>query len=220
MRTNRNCGIVASLVVLAAGSIAIAQPSKKADAAKPSPEEQMALCMQMCGEAATPGPEHAHLAKGVGTWNGKMTMYMPLPDSEPMKADCLSTITSVLGGRFFACESKSDMGPMGMFEGHGVYGFDNVSKEYTAIWYDTMGTGMATGTGERSSDGKTMTWTLTFNCPVKKGPITMRQIERVTGPDTMVMEMYGPNMLTGEEYKMMEIAYTRDSAHAGVSAGH
>lgn len=218
MRINRTSGIAATLVLLAAGSIAIAQPAKKAETPTPSPEEMMAICMQACAEAATPGPEHAHLAKGVGTWNGKVTMYMPGMD--PMKSECKTTITSKLDGRFVECATKGDMAEMGAFEGYGIYGFDNVSKQYTTIWYDSMGTGMAIGTGELSSDSKTMTWTLTYNCPVKKGPIQMRQIERVTGPDTMVLEMHGPNPLTGEVTKMMEIAYTRDSAHAGVSGGH
>ena len=221
MRQSRSLTVAAAVLALTAGSIAIAQPAKKVEVpATDDMQAQMAAkmqeCMVACAEAATPGPEHARLAKGVGTWKGQVTMYMPGMD--PMKSECVTTITSKLDGRFFECETKGDMAEMGPFEGYGITGFDNVSKEYTTIWYDCMGTGMAIGTGELSSDGATMTWTLTYNCPVKKGPIQMRQIERVTGPDTMVLEMHGPNPLTGEDSKMMEISYKREKAQASATS--
>jgi hypothetical protein len=36
----------------------------------------------------------------------------------------------------------------------------------------------------------------------------MRNVEKITGPDTMTLEMYVPGM-DGKDFKMMEIAYTR-----------
>ncbi len=231
MNMTRNSGLIAACIILAAGSIAIAQPAAKQPAkqasqptakqpapAAPLSKEQaqakMQECMMACMEAATPGSEHERLAKGVGTWNGKVIMYMP--EMEPTKSDCVTTVTARMDGRFFECQTKGEMPGMGPFEGGGICGFDNVAKQYQTVWYDCMGTGMAMGTGELSSDGQTMTWTLTYNCPVKKGPVQMRQIEKITGPDTMTLEMHGPNPLTGEEFKMMEIAYTRDKAQAAV----
>ena len=43
------------------------------------------------------------------------------------------------------------------------------------------------------------------------------QIERITGKDTRVMEMYGTDPKSGKEFKMMEIALTRKSGAAPVS---
>lgn len=218
MRTKNLTAIIGACVLVVAGSAAVAQPAKKADPASLknlSPEEQMQVCMQACMEAATPGPEHAHLAKGVGTWNGKVTMYMPGMD--PIVNQCVTTVRPSVDGRFVQIDSKGDMGEMGPFEGHGICGYDNVAKTYQSVWYDCMGTGMAIGTGELSSDGMTMTWTLTFNCPVTKQPTQMKQIERVTGPDSMVLEMHAPNPITGEISKVMDIEYTRDHSQAAAT---
>jgi hypothetical protein len=224
MRKSTSTFIVAAVLAVTAGTIAIAQPAKQpasptTDDAQAKMAAEMQACMMACAEASTVGPEHERLAKSVGTWKGQVTMYMPMPGMDAMKSECTTIITPRMDGRFFECDTKGDMGEMGPFEGAGISGFDNVSKQYTQVWYDCMGTGMAVGTGELSSDGSIMTWTLTYNCPVKKGPVQMRQIERVTGPDTMVLEVHGPNPLTGDDFKMMEISYKREKAQAAATTG-
>lgn len=229
-----------------AASFAFAQPSKDTKAVKPAqttkqtaqPAKQTAqpagdhkmeappgmseADMKACMEAATPGPMHEHLAASVGTWTGKSKMWMA-EGMEPTVSDMTSEITSIMDGKFTKCESKGDMPGMGPFSGFGVYGYDNVSKKFQSTWLDNMGTGMMTGTGELSSDGKTMTWTYTFNCPIQKKPVMMREVERSTGKDTMTLEMFGPDPKTGKEYKIMEISLTRTGGAAktaDVKSGH
>lgn len=223
MRKSTSTFIASAILAAAAGTIAIAQPAKAptqpVDDAQAQAMAKMQECMMACAEAATVGPEHERLAKAVGTWKGQVTMYMPMPGMDPMKSECITTIAPRMDGRFFECQTKGDMGEMGLFEGGGVVGYDNVAKQYQTVWFDSMGTGMAIGSGELSSDGATMTWTLTYNCPVKKGPVQMQQIERITGPDTMVLEVSGPNPLTGENFKMMEISYKREKAQAAATGG-
>jgi hypothetical protein len=113
-----------------------------------------------------------------------------------------------MGGRFMKLEFSGDM--MGEpFNGLGLYGYDNVSKKFTSVWVDSMGTGMMQGTGELSADGKVLTWKFTFNCPIAKKPVVMREVETITGPNTRKLEMFGPEPKTGKEYKMMVIEFTR-----------
>ena len=171
--------------------------------------------MKACEEAATPGPNHAFLTEAVGTWTGKSTMWMSA-GAPPMTSECTSVIKPLLDGRFTTCEVSGDMAGMGPFNGFGLYGYDNVSKKFQMTWVDSCGTGMANGTGELSSDGRTMTWTFTCPCPIQKKPVTFREVERRTGKDSMTLEMYGPDIQTGKEYKMMEIAFTRKP---GATAG-
>jgi len=111
-------------------------------------------------------------------------------------------------GRFTRCEVKGDMPMMGKFEGLGVYGYDNVAKQFQASWVDNMGTGMMTGTGELSKDGKTLTWTMHFNDPMTGKATVMREVDTYTADDALTMEMYGPGP-DGKEAKMMEIKCTR-----------
>lgn len=186
------------------------QPSKQAAPAHAPelPPGMSAADMQACMEAGTPGPMHQHLLDAVGVWHGKSTMWMT-PAAEPLKSECVSTITSAMDGRFTKCEMQGDMPGMGPFNGFGISGYDNVAKKFQASWIDNCGTGIMNGTGELSSDGKTLTWNYTYNCPITRKPAVMREVDRRTGKDTMTMEMYSTDPGTGKEFKMMEIAFTR-----------
>jgi hypothetical protein len=183
--------------------------------------------MEACMAAGTPGPNHEFLAKAIGTWDGKMRMWMT-PEAPVIESTCTTVISSAMDGRFTKCETTGEMpGMPGPFNGFGLYGYDNVGKTFQSVWIDNCGTGMMRGKGELSSDGKTLTWTYDYNCPIAKGPVKMREIERWTGPNSMVLEMYGPDK-TGKEFKMMEITSTRKAGASpaagaratGMGAGH
>ena len=137
--------------------------------------------------------------------------------TEPTLSECTTNVTSIMDGRYIKTEVLGDMPGMGPFNGFGISGFDNVSQKYVSTWIDNCGTGIMTGTGELSADAKTMTWTFTYNCPIQKKPVTMRQVEHYTGHDTMTLEMFGPDPKTGKEYKSMEISYTRKPGSAAPS---
>lgn len=171
--------------------------------------------MQACMAAGTPGKMHEFLAKGVGVWEGKNTMWMA-PGMEPMKSECTSTISMLMDGRFTKCEMSGDMPGMGPFTGFGINGFDNVSQKFVSSWIDNCSTGVMQGTGELSPDGKTLTWKYTMNCPITKKPTTMREVQRNTGDNTMTLEMFGIDPKSGKEFKMMEIDFTKTSRTAGL----
>ncbi len=165
--------------------------------------------MQACMTAGTPGKMHEHLMKNTGVWKGKTTMWMGPGMEPPMKSECTSTITAVMDGRYTKNVIEGEMPGMGPFHGMGFNGFDNVSQKFVSTWIDNHSSGIMNGTGEMSADGKTMTWTFTYNCPIRKGPAKMREVHRMTDDNTMVFEMYGDDPKSGKEYKMMEIEFTR-----------
>lgn len=221
------CFAIAGVAAISA-SIALAQTTKEKHPASPpsappsttkaptdkAPPADMPLPpgwtkedMQACEEAGTPGPMHAYLAEGVGVWRGDTTIWMA-PGVEPVKSTCTTTIESMMDGRFFKCETEGDM--MGMpFNGFGLYGYDNVGQKFQSTWIDNCGTGMAQGTGDLSSDQTTLTWKYTYNCPITKKPTTLREIERRVNKNKTTFEIYGVDPKSGKEFKMMEIAYTR-----------
>lgn len=201
----------------------LAEPAKDAKSGAASNQPEMKLPpgwtpddMKACMDAAAPGKMHQYLASAVGTWHGKNKMWMA-PDTDPMNSEGVSTFTPMMDGRFVKCEMSGEMPGMGPFNGFAIYGFDNVSQKFQCTWVDNMGTGMMTGTGELSSDGKTLTWSFNYNCPVTKKPITMREIETMTGPNSKTVEMFGIEPKSGKEFKMMEMAMTR-KGDAGGSA--
>ena len=166
-------------------------------------------------EAGTPGEMHKHLAKAVGEWTCKTKMWMG-PDSSPIESTGTNTVTSLMDGRYFQSEFKGEIPGMGPFTGLGVYGFDNVSETFQSTWIDNHSTGIMIGEGELASDKRTMTWNYTYNCPLREKPARMREIEKITGPNTRTLVMYGSDPKSGKEYKMMEMEMTRKTPERSV----
>ena len=167
--------------------------------------------MQACMAAGTPGKMQALLAGEAGTWQGKQTMWMA-PGAEPMSSDVTSTVKTLMDGRYTQVEVSGDTAGMGPFQGVGIYGYDNVSGKFVGNWLDSHSTGIMTGTGELSSDGKQINWTFNYNCPIAKKPVTMRQTETIGAGNTKVLEMFGVDPKGGgggKEFKMMRIEMTR-----------
>lgn len=158
--------------------------------------------------AGTPGPMHAHLREGVGTWDARVTMWKA-PDSEPIVSSGRVNTTAIMGGRFTQVDMLGEMPGMGPYRGMGIYGYNNVSQQFEAIWIDDHSTNMMRGTGQLARDGKTLTWDFAYMCPIRMAPTVMREIERVEDQDTRSLEMHGADPKTGVEYKMMVIEFTR-----------
>jgi hypothetical protein len=209
--------VIAAALAVVAASIAIAQTSGDSTATGKTeiklPEGWTEADMQACMLAATPGKMHKHLSQAVGVWQGNNTMWMG-PGAEPITSESTSTISSFMDGRFTKSEMKGEMPGMGPYHGFRIDGFDNVSQKFVSTWIDNFGTGIANGEGELASDGKTMTWEYTFNCPLTKKPTTMREVETVTGPNTKTVETYMKDPKSGKEYKMMRIELTKKAGAA------
>jgi hypothetical protein len=214
---NRNRLIASSLIavigLIIVQSIAIGEPSKDS---KPAGQPEIKLPPGWTEDdlkaemmAGTPGKMHERLAKDVGVWQGKCSMWMPPGGGEPMKSDCTMTITSIMDGRYFKSEMSGEMAGMGPYNGFGIGGFDNVSQKFVSTWIDNHSTGILTGTGDLTPDGKTVNWNFTYNCPITKKPVVLRQIDTVTGPGAKTLEMFGADPKTGKEYKMMRIEFTK-----------
>jgi len=64
---------------------------------------------------------------------------------------------------------------------------------------------------ERSlaADVATMTWTYTHSCPITKKLTVRRDVERLTSPDAMTLEMFPADPKSVKEYRMMRMEFTR-----------
>jgi hypothetical protein len=190
-----------------------AKPDMKPPPGMDNMDPKMKEMMEAYTQAAQPGKMHEWLQKSVGTWEGKVKSY-EMPDQPPTESTCTTVITSMMDGRYTRGETRGEMDMMGqkmMFEGFGLYGFDNATQKFEQTWVDNMGTGMLRGTGELSPDGKTLTWHLTCTNPATKEPMNLREVETRTGENAMRLEMYGVDPMdpAGKERKMMEIDFTR-----------
>jgi hypothetical protein len=115
----------------------------------------------------------------------------------------------MMDGKFVRTDVKGEIPGMGPFSGLGLYGYDNVSKQFQSTWIDNMGTTMMQGTGSLSADGKVLTWSLNYHCPITKKPAVMREVDTWIDANTFKLEMFSTFPKTGEEFKSMEIVFTR-----------
>lgn len=174
-------------------------------------QEEWAACNKACLEAGTPGPNHAFLTRGVGTWQGKTKSWMA-PGSEPYSGECTTVISSLFDGRYTKAEitATCESMPGWTFKGVGTYGFDNTSQTFQSTWISNMATNTMCGTGELSSDKKTLTWVYNYTCPYTKKPTAMREVETFVDDNNHKLEIYTTDPKTGKEFKMMEIVSTRE----------
>ena len=181
------------------------------DAAPQMTAEQKAMMEKMM-KAATPGPQHAMLAKLAGDWTCSIKYQMD-PAQPAQEAQSTSTVTTLMDGRYIQETSSGQM--MGApFNGMGLYGYDNVSGKFVSSWIDNMGTGIMSAVGNADAAGKVINWTGSMNDPVTGKATKERMVMTLTDDDHHTFEMFAIPPGGKKEMKMMTINYVRNSAAA------
>lgn len=174
---------------------------KKAEAKEAVDHEAEA---KMWEAAAKPGPEHERLKGLVGTWKAEVKHFH---GPEPEVTQGTSTVTSLMGGRFVQEDFKGEM--MGQpFEGRGITGFDNNTRKYQTVWFDSMGTSITMWDGSYDEATKTIRMTGEMSTPMGV-PVKMRGLDREVDSNKRIFEMYMTMPGADAEMKTMEITYTR-----------
>lgn len=182
-----------------AGS-ALAQ-EKPAQPPTTSPAQDEAL--QALAAAAQPGPAHAELMKRAGDYTTMATFYAP--GTEPQQSTGTAKLKSILGGRFLEEENSGDS--FGQpYSGLRLYGYNNGSKQYEAIWIYNGSTAFLVLDGSSEDNGKTVRYSGAF-----LGPEGARQTLRVTitqnDEDHFVVRLLGQG--PGDTTSTLETTYTR-----------
>ncbi|MBZ0103274.1 MAG: DUF1579 domain-containing protein [Thermoanaerobaculia bacterium] len=191
------------LAAVAGFALVAAAGAQEGAAPQMTPEQQ--AMMEAYQKAGTPGPQHAALAAGAGTWDVVAKSWME-PGAPPVEEAGTATRSMMLGGRVMVEEYQGSM--MGQpFTGHGLHGYDNVSGKYWSTWIDSMSTGLMVSEGTCDEAGNCQ-FTGSWNDPVTKGPVEARMVLRAVSETVEVFEMFGPGP-DGKETKMMELTYTK-----------
>lgn len=202
----RNVLCAAALVVVTAGvtTTVVSQEGKDPQMPEMTPEQK--AMMEKWTAFATPGEQHAILAKKVGKWTGKVKWW-EAPDQTPNESDGSSEFKMVMDGRYLMDHTKGDT-PMGPFEGMGCTGFDNLKQKYVATWIDSMGTGIMFAEGTFDPATKTFNFIGDMPDPMAGKYVKVRSTEKWIDDNKWVMESFMKGK-DGKEFKSMEITYTR-----------
>ena len=174
-------------------------PTTAKKSASPIPDQAVTDLMK-------PGPEHAELAKTIGTWKVAYTQWMK-EGAEPTKATGKSMFTKLFDGRFIREEFSGDFHGE-PFTGIGTMGFDRAANRFVNTWYDSMGTGITSTAGTISVNGKDLVMRGTMTCPIK-GEMHVRHVYGHESNDKFTLTMFCEH--DGKENKSMELVYTRQS---------
>jgi|GEM_PF-305995 len=184
------------------------KPGGQAPQGMPEMSPDQMKAMEAMIAFGTPGPEHAQMAKAVGTWNAK-TAFRMSPDAPWEESEATEVNSMMLNGLYKKTEFRGNFGGQ-PFEGFMIEGFNNLTKKYETVWVDSMSTGMMIQTGQFASDGKTITMTGECMDPVTKKMKPLKTVIECHDDNSHTMRMYdvGPD---GKQYENMKIEYTRRS---------
>jgi Protein of unknown function (DUF1579) len=193
--------VFACLAVLVVAPAALAQDKPPAGMSK----EQMAM-MEAMEKAATPGENHKLLASMVGDWTFVNRMWMD-PTAPPTESTGTANYMMIMDGRFLVGHYQGTM--MGMeFDGRGVTGYNNTTKQFEGFWIDNFGTMMMFMTGTYDPAAKAFTFLSEMPDPAAPSTrIKVRELIHVESPDKQTMEWHETR--GGKETRTMEIVYTR-----------
>lgn len=182
--------------------------------AKHEGKMDMREIMEVYQKLATPGVPHKLFASLEGSWTTKTKSWTDL-ESPPLDMSGTCEQKMLFGGRFLHQEYHGDM--MGEpFTGINILGYDNHTKKYVSVWFDSMSTGIYYFEGTASADGRTIEQECRYDDPIK-GPSRWRSVTRIVDDKTLEYAMY----LTprdGKEEKMMEMTVSRSVAAARKAA--
>jgi hypothetical protein len=167
----------------------------------PTPEQMKAWM-----ESVTPGEPHKKLEAQAGSYTVQGRTWMD-PKAPAMEMKGTASIQMILGGRYQVLEFQGDSMDM-PFEGSGLTGFDNVSKEYFSTWIDNMRTGIVHYRGKADDKG-VVTLTCEVDDPMNPSVKNKcRQVLRSTDRDHFSTETW-MKRANAEEFKAAELSFTR-----------
>ena len=165
--------------------------------------------MEAMKQLGSPSEGHKAFEPLVGTWTYTAQFWMA-PDTQPQTMTGTATNSVIFDGRFLQQEitGTAEGQP---FHGMGYLGYDNIRKEYQSIWFDNMMTGMMVATGEFDPATKTLSEHGTFSCPMTgETQRWFRTAWTVVDPNHASYQSFSRTP-SGQEFKSMDIQYTRTS---------
>ncbi|HXN19530.1 MAG TPA: DUF1579 family protein [Candidatus Binatus sp.] len=193
-KVSRSVAVLVLLNLTATAALAQDRTTQKSESAPLVPA---------AADATKPGPEQAFLAQRAGEYT-RTVKFVAQPNADASTGTAKISVT--LGGRFIV-EENTDTVFGRQVSGTRIYGFNNLTKQYEAVWMYTMSTAMLFLTGTSPDGGKTIDLTgMSQNHGGDKIPIhaTIRQVD-----DDQFVVTLGSTGADGKEAAFQETTYTR-----------
>jgi hypothetical protein len=172
----------------------------------PDPGSEMDRMMKECARLVAPGPQHKALTPLIGDWTCIVRVW-GAPGAPPEESKGTMERHWILDNHYIQ-ETYEGTLMNQPFKGLGVFGYDNLKRQYFSVWFDTMLTSYVAQSGQADSTGRVITMTGKFDDPMTRTERTMKSVLRIESDSKHVFETFdvGPD---GKEVKTMEIVATR-----------
>jgi hypothetical protein len=181
------------------------KPKPPEEGAPPAMSEEDMKEMEAMMKAGTPGDPHKQFAEMSGEWAVTGKSFMG-PGKPAIEFTGTAKNKMLFDGRYQVQEFDSAF--MGMpFQGLGITGYDNMTKEYVSIWIDSMSTAVMVSRGKVDASGRP-TFVGEFVDGMGRTQV-MRMTEKLVDKDTMNFEAWNKSPKFPEEFKCMEMTYKR-----------
>ena len=165
--------------------------------------QEMTDEMKMWKKLGEPGEQHRQLARYAGKWETETIHYEPGQEPDPTMG--YADYKSILGGRFVMENVQGKMHGE-VFEGLGIFGYDNMKQQHFFAWFDSTGTMMFTGYGKANESGEEITYWSKMGMP-DGSEMKFKSVATIINDDHTTFEMF---VVTPEgEQKNMHITSRR-----------
>jgi len=138
--------------------------------------------------------------KDLGTWDADAEIF-PAPGAAALRQRGVS-VNRLVADRWLVVDYSSDSG----YEGHGVYGWDDVKGHYVGSWVDSMGGSMGRSHGTWDPAARTMSYvTEVGDAPDVR---RYREVTRTLEDGVQCYENLVPTP-DGGEFLLIRITYRR-----------
>lgn len=156
-------------------------------------------------EVDSAGPHHEVLARLEGRYR-HLTKVRMEPDQEPLTGEGKAELTMILDGRFLR-EERTWMMPGGPIHYLKLFGYNNATGLYEAVWTFDRSTAILMLTGTPEDGGKTIRWASAYD-NLEGEKVLIEAATRLRGEGDFVLELYGTGS-NGERFTVQETSYHR-----------
>lgn len=166
----------------------------------------MDMMMKDYEKLIAPGPKHKALTPLIGNWNCVVRLW-PGPGMPVEESKGTMERHWIIDNHYIQETYEGSMMNQ-PFKGMGVFGYDNLKKQYFSVWFDNMLTSYVPQTGQADASGKLITLSGKFDDPMTRTERTMKSVLTIESDSKHSFVTYdvGPD---GKEVKTMEIIATR-----------
>ncbi|MBX3358279.1 MAG: DUF1579 family protein [Phycisphaeraceae bacterium] len=208
---------LASAICLAQEKPAGEPPGKGEKASPDAASAEREVRAAAVREAGLPGEMQKKFEVLAGEWDASVKFNIPGTNA-PVESSGRMTNVMEMDGRYLRTTYRGKTGSQ-VFEGSGIWAYNNLEKKYESVWIDSESTGILWLSGTVSEDGRTFTLTGEAIDPATRQKTRHKWIVTSISDDAYTMGFYSAR---GEEQetKTMSISFTRVKDDQPAAEGH